>query len=172
MGYAVELYFDQDSEKMIMDLFGRLESECLNYNARPHISLSVHEDIDVDECIKMVREVFSDVRKIPLRLSSVGVFKGESNVLFIAPDANDLLTDLHSKFHTLLQNSTISTSEYYSPESWVPHCTIDFDIPLEGLGDKEKIAHENFHPFQAQIAGVGIVKFKPFVEIFSMHLHL
>ena len=46
MGYALELYFDLPSSRVILDCWEKLSSICLTFNAKPHISVAIFDDID------------------------------------------------------------------------------------------------------------------------------
>jgi len=56
MGYAVELYFDLPSSRVILDCWEKLSSICLTLNSKPHISLAIFDDIDTGQMEGIVKE--------------------------------------------------------------------------------------------------------------------
>lgn len=55
MKYAIELYFDKDTEENIIKLAEGIAKEGINkkyleWKTRPHITIAIFNDIDIEKC--------------------------------------------------------------------------------------------------------------------------
>ena len=60
MKYAIEAYFDRDTEAALAHLAGRVAEEgistkFLEWKSRPHITLACYNDIDEADCIPKLK---------------------------------------------------------------------------------------------------------------------
>ena len=70
MKYAVELYFDKDTEEKIFKLAQGIANEgiskkYLEWRTRPHITIAIFNDIDIEKCDKILKEIAKDTRTFP-----------------------------------------------------------------------------------------------------------
>ena len=61
MRYAIEMYFDKETEEKIMRLAQKiadagLSTKYLEWKTRPHVTLAVYNDIDVDRCAQLLQK--------------------------------------------------------------------------------------------------------------------
>ena len=64
MTYAIEMYFDKETEEKIMSLAKKvadagLSTKYLEWKTRPHITLAVFNDVGEDRCTKLFRLFWS-----------------------------------------------------------------------------------------------------------------
>ena len=91
MGYAVELFYDHESEiavRKVWDGAGEAlgRSSLSNMGARPHISLAVYnDDLDPAGFPEKLQEFAESTEPFEFRLSSVGTFPGNEGVVYLSP---------------------------------------------------------------------------------------
>jgi 2'-5' RNA ligase len=147
MGYAVELYFDLPSSSAILDCWEKLSSICLTFNAKPHISLAIFDDIDTGQMERIVKEFAKNHSPIEVSMPSIGSFLTDEGVLYFSPVVTDKLLKYHNDFFNLLDSCKIESNDYYKPDSWVPHCTLDLDLDIEDLAKNFEIC-KSFEPIK------------------------
>ena len=128
MLYAVELYFDKETEEKIMRLpqgiaEKGLSTRYLEWKTRPHITLGLFNNIDLEKCDTLLEEFTKQVKSLPAHLSSIGVFNN-SRCIFLSPVVTRELLQLHLNFHDTFSFCDHSGYEYYLPDIWAPHCTV------------------------------------------------
>jgi len=142
VGYAVELYFDRDTEERIgrlWDVYKERDFTSLlpAIGSRPHISLAVFTDVILETLNDVVVEVAQSAAPLELGLAAVAGFPGNEGVLFLAPTVSRELVTLHEALHHRLQESGLRANPYYLPGRWVPHCTIASDLPSHPMNRGE-----------------------------------
>ena len=114
MMYAIEMYFDKVTEEKIMRLAQKiadagLSTKYLEWKTRPHVTLAVYNDIDVDRCAQLLEKFANDHKTFPALFDAVGMFN-YTKTIFLSP---------------LMQEFEASAWAWYKqPDCWVPHCTV------------------------------------------------
>lgn len=165
-GFAVELYFDK---KMEDDFFSFRESIYRlgvnpvlgNLGDRPHVSLAVFGDVEIEQVIKITSNFAPLCRQFPAQLSSFGAFPTDSNVVYLQPVPTQPLLELHKRYHDHLQENNIISSYYYLPGQWVPHCTLEFELPDDQFDLALRLCKEHFTPIQGTFSSMGVIAFRP-----------
>jgi 2'-5' RNA ligase len=172
-GFAVELYFDANTEKSIFAFRDGFYNEGIkpvlgSLGDRPHISLAVFAEID-QACLKdLTQEFAAKLSGFPVELSAIGTFPTQDNVLFLIPVPTIKLLEVHRDFHRQLKCAAIRSSSYYHPGKWIPHCTIELDLPDKQFTKALKIVHQLFQPIKGEFSSLGIVSFRP-INYISEH---
>ncbi len=174
-GYAVELYFDPESEQRILDLRRALIEQ--GYTAlrdllefRPHISLAVFDQAHPDQLNPLVFDFSAVLAPFEFRLSAVGTFPTAENVIFLAPVPTFTLLDCHHRFHQRLAQTSLTCWTYYLPGQWVPHCTIEVNIPAERFAAALDFTRRIFQPVEGRFESIGVIEFRPVVELATWRL--
>ena len=177
MGYAVELYLDGPTTKDVRVIWERIESAGLSgfmptSSARPHVSLAVYSHIVPSEMEPILSRFSREVGEMKIEFEGVSTFpKGEGNV-FLAPKPSSSLRNLHARFHTLARQFTGELSDYYAPGAWVPHCTLDMDLPAENVLKIIELCNDLDLPTEARLVEIGLVAFRPIRELMNFPLRL
>ncbi len=166
MGFAVELYFDNKTEKSVRDLRQTLFEEGISptlsgLGDRPHISLAVFSNVDPDGLTALTKAYADQIEPFNFQLSAVGTFPTDENVLFLTPAPTRQLLLCHQNFHDQLAESKFSSSPYYMPANWVPHCTVEMNIPAEQLPKAVDVCKKAFKPLRGQFQEIGVIEFRP-----------
>ena len=170
MGYAVELYFDRQTEQNIADLRHVLikdgiASKLDKAGDRPHISLAGFSDVDCDVLIMLVREFANSLEPFNIQLSAIGTFPTHENVLFLSPAPTLQLLSYHQEFHQRLTKTKLVSSPYYAPANWVPHCSVEMNIPSQKLSRAIELCAQTFKPMFGRFEEIGVIEFWPIKEL-------
>ncbi len=165
------MFFDKEADASIRSIWRDLyDSKIPSYmhksSSIPHISLTVFNQLDIDDCIKRLSKFAETTHSIEVSLSSIGSFPTDEGALFIAPVVTDHLLKLHNKFHTEFEDLRKDQWEYYLPGNWVPHTTLALIKDKSVLSAAFQRIKENYQVIQARIESVGIVEYTP-VKVIS-----
>ena len=175
MGFAVELYFDNQTEESVWDLRHALieqgiSSTISDLGDRPHISLAVFSNVDCDDLISLTKEYAGKIEPFNFQLSAIGTFPTDENGLFLSPVPTNQLLNCHQGFHHRLVESKITSSAYYIPANWIPHCTVEMNIPDEQLSKAFEVCKKAFKPLLGQFREIGVVEFRPIKHLANWSL--
>lgn len=165
-GLAIEFYFDSETEKNIFAFRDSLYKEGITriqglMNDKPHISLAVFPKMDPHKLIQLTEDFSRHLKSFAVQLSAVGVFPTKENVFFLYPAPSQCLLDVHAEFHYLLHKEGLRPSDYYNPGNWVPHCTLEFNLPDDELCQAILLSKTRYTPIAGKITQLGIVAFRP-----------
>lgn len=176
MGYAVELYFDPDSDLAvrriwsgIADAFGL--STMLANGGRPHVSLAVYSnDFDHRSFLQELPAFSKSLAPLEVQLGSVGTFPTKEGVVFLAPVVTSELLTVHERFHTAFSRYGSCSSAHYLPGNWVPHGTVATDLTGAEIGQVATHCWEHFRPIRGWFREIGLVEFRPVRELATFKL--
>jgi len=166
MGFAVEMYFDEKTEKTLRDLRKTLSDAGIRpvldeIGDRPHISLAVFSQVDVDELSVELEKFAAETKAMPITLSAIGAFATADAVLFLTPAITQDLMDVHWEFHQMLGELKMHPHAYYQPDRWVPHSTIAQNVQEEMVGKGFDVLRKSFKPISGKLEEMGLVRFRP-----------
>lgn len=176
MKYAVELYFDKNTEEEILKLAqgianAGISKKYLEWRTRPHITIAIFNDIDIEKCDKILKEIVKDTRTFPALLSSIGVFNNTRTV-YLAPVVCDELINLHKRVHKAFDFCDLNGWEYYTAGQWVPHCAIMLGSEDEesALVEATRYVIENYKVFEnSRYEEIGFVEIAMPVKELEVH---
>ena len=179
MGYSVELYFDTCSENKFRELWRELHELGISKfmhesGGRPHIALVIFDEDDCD--LNMLRQLFHNffMKKDPLELifSSIGIFPSEEGVTYAGVKPIASLLDLQEDFYNRVKDTSLASQvwAYYTPEYWVPHCTMTIGTTAEEQLMAVDLLRRRFRNIIAKTESVALVKFYPYELIDEIHL--
>ncbi|HEV8290701.1 MAG TPA: 2'-5' RNA ligase family protein, partial [Tepidisphaeraceae bacterium] len=166
MGFAVEMYFDEKTEKTLRDLRKTLTEAGIRpvldeMGDRPHISLAVFSQVDVDVLLEELEKFAGETRAMPMTLSAIGAFATAEAVLFLTPAITQELLDVHWDFHQMLGDLKMHPHAYYQPDRWVPHSTIAQNVEEGMVGKAFDVLRKSFKPISGKLVEMGLVRFRP-----------
>jgi 2'-5' RNA ligase len=166
MTLALELSFDAHSEQRLQRLWVELSRlypppGILGMGGQPHVSLAVFRQGEPAHVERLVPELARRITPFTLCLGSVGAFRTDEGVVFIAPHESSTLRAAHEQMLELLAHESALVADYYRPSVWVPHCTVAFNVPAPCM-DAVLEACERLHtPFEARVTRLSAVRYKP-----------
>jgi len=170
MLYAIVLLFDIQSSDSISRVFERFNKKNISHKGlihdlkiKPHITFSVYENIDIEIIKTRLNQFCKNHNEFKIQFSSIGYFPVEESVLFLNPKANKELLNMQQEIFELFEDFETE----YSPETWVPHCTLCMYLQKEKLAEaidivKEEILITKEKPFYIVGNSISIVEFEHF----------
>ncbi len=177
MDNAVVLYFDKDSENRLLNIMKNIINQGVNsymtdVGIRPHITLAAWFNEKDREYTNEIEEFTLQVKGIKVLFSSIGVFPSAKSVVYLSPVKDDNLMGIHQKFYKHMEGKIDKYIDYYTPNHWVPHCTLATKLSnSEVLTTISSLLDKNF-PLEAVISQVGLIKCNPVEEILSCDIKL
>lgn len=177
MKYAIELYYDKETENKLFDLAKkvaneRISTKFLKWKTGPHLTLACFNDVDEVCCIKKLNDFAMNHKIMPAYIGSVGMFN-DTKTIFVSPVMNSSMYQFQRELHESLKNFDTTGWEWYCPNSWVPHCT----IALTGEDNDEAFFRASdlilreFKKLCGEFVEIGLVKITfPVEEIFKVGL--
>ena len=166
MPFAVEMYFDAESEAKIRRIWKSLaesdiKSAMLEAGYRPHVSLGVCEEMDVDGLAKELSSFAKSVSAFKMTLSSIGLFHSSQNVIFLGVTPTQQLLDINNAFHRFFEKYASGQRSHYHVGSWVPLCTLAFDLSNDSVWQAIEICTREPLPIISRVKEIGIAKVSP-----------
>ena len=78
MPYGVMLYFDDQTEKTILNIWqslaeNNLSSSMLDAGIRPHITLAIYEELDCRPCENELVKITAKTASLPIQFTHLGI---------------------------------------------------------------------------------------------------
>lgn len=79
MQYAIELYYDKETENKLFELAKKIADEgistkFLEWKTRPHLTLACFNDVEETECIEKLKVFAENHKATPAYIGSIGMF--------------------------------------------------------------------------------------------------
>ena len=163
MVYAIEMFFDKDTEKKIMEFYYKLKEEnsssyLLDIDSLPHVTMGCFNDIDVEECNNRLEGFCNKTPSFSLTFPSVGAFSKPQPVLFLSPVVTQELLNIHKDLWSLFSDCNYFSHEFYVPGYWIPHCTVDISGDIDVICKSTELLLLNFSPIKGQITNMQWVE--------------
>ncbi len=126
--FAVIALFDKHTEDFIRRIWIELEEHSISSyafeieNRRPHITLASYTNLDLEDFISQLDDFYENKPVIPISFSSVGTFL-KTGIIYYSPTMTSQLYTLHRSHHQHF-GLFLESDSLYSPEQWIPHCTL------------------------------------------------
>ncbi len=173
--YGVVLLFDDRSTKLIYDVWQEIAAAgisnvLLEESDLPHISLGICEKIDCDVAKKDFQSFVAAIDPFEIILPSIGIFP-TAGVVYLGVTLTEHLAKLHRQFTDLFTSIATAPNEIYFPGSWVPHCTLAYDLTSEQVLKAVDIVQNNSPlPITCRVEKIALIEFPPWNECFSCQL--
>lgn len=177
MQYAVELYYDEETEKKLYGLAKRIADEkistkFLEWKTRPHLTLACFNDVNETECAERLKAFAREHKVMPAYIASVGMFN-DTKTIFVSPIMNSGMYQFQRELHESLKDFDTNGWEWYCPDRWVPHCTVALtrEDGDEAFLKASDLLLREFQKMSGEFIAVGLVKITfPVEEIFTVTL--
>ena len=167
MNYAIELVFDDESQKIINNLRKILQENGVHDEAVKlnHVSIGDYKTDNLEELKAKVIEFSKMIKPFELTLSSVGTFMTKENVIFLEPVMTEELLNVHKKFIKFMEGFDGVLNPYYDINKWMPHCTISIRLSDEELYKAIKVLKESIKlPIVVKVEKIDLINY-PFNQI-------
>lgn len=177
MQYAIELYYDVETEQKLFNLAKRvadekLSTKFLEWKTRPHLTLACFNDVNEIECIQQLQHFAEMHKSMPAYIGSVGMFN-DTRTIFASPMMNDKMYQFQREVYECMRAFDTTGWEWYRPNRWVPHCTLaltkeDDDEVFYKASD---LILREFRKMSGKFVAVGLVKITfPVEEVYTATL--
>jgi 2'-5' RNA ligase len=163
MGFAVELYLDDQSERRVRSLRQIVAEagaglDVEHGGATPHVTLAAFDHVDHPRAIAALSRFVESCEPLAVSFDSIGAFESPQRVIFLAPARDESLLATHAELHGFLRSMMLQSSALYVPGRWVPHCTLAREVPADVMDGAVRKAKEAFAPFDATLLEIGLVE--------------
>ncbi len=177
MKYAIELYFDRETEKILFDLSQRVAEEGISmkfseWKTRPHLTLACYNDLDEQKCIEQLKQFAQRYNPFPAYIGSIGMFP-DTGTIFTSPVMNKNMYRMQAELHDLLKEYDTKGFEWYLPERWAPHCTLALtnEDGENAFYRASNLLLREFRKTCGEFVAIGLVRITcPVKEIFTTEL--
>ena len=177
MQYAIELFFDKETEQELFDqarLVAErgLSSKYLEWNTRPHVTLACFEDVDEESCTALLSEFARSHTQPPAHIGSFGAFT-DTKTIFASPIMNESMFQLQRELFEHMSEFDSTNYVWYHPDRWVPHCGLALmsEDSDEAFYQACDLILRNFRKLNGTFESVGLVRISfPVKEIFTAEL--
>ena len=179
MQYAIELYFDKETEEKIYDLAHKIadagiSTKFLEWQTRPHLTLACFNDVDEKQCVEKLQTFARTHKAMPACFASVGMFN-DSKTIFLSPIMTRSMYQMQSELHDHLSGFDTTGWAWYRPENWAPHCTVALtkEDGSEAFYQASDLVLHEFEKLSGEFVSVGLVKVTfPVEELYTAEFGL
>jgi len=160
MDYAIELFFDHPTERIISSFFRKIARQkispsMLHSQSLPHISLMVFNTNDIPSILEKLEAISSTTSCLDLYFHGLGTFN--SNVLFLAPSTTDELLELHQKVYRAIKPYSDPIEPWYRPGLLTYHCTLGLNLSAKEMAKAFSLALSAKLPKKFQVNRISLV---------------
>jgi 2'-5' RNA ligase len=169
--HTVELFFDAASESCILtvwDEFARFGSPSMRDSGiRPHITLAACASVDISAAIKLLGRFAGSTASFAVLMPSFGLFPAIESVAYLAPKVTSELLALHAWLFTEFSAIALNCSLLYSPEQWVPHCTLATNLSAQHLSFALDACRSLRLPLVCTVTEIGLIEYWPVKQLYA-----
>jgi 2'-5' RNA ligase len=136
---ALASLLDKNSSDRVSELTEQLESRFgltgVKVTPYPHLTLLTAEVVDMEELKQYLDQTCFETDSFTVRTTGLGIFPGESPVIYIPVLRNPMLNKFHGKLLREVSEMSTEMGLYYNANMWLPHITLALgDTSPEVLG--------------------------------------
>jgi 2'-5' RNA ligase len=129
---------DEAATTRVEHLWRELEVHCdlvgVKATPFPHFSWQVTEAYHLSRLESVLHSLALQARPFSIHTAGLGLFTGETPVVYISIVKDETLMRLHTLLWEQLHGIAINPSQHYSPGEWVPHITLAYnDVNLANI---------------------------------------
>jgi 2'-5' RNA ligase len=130
---------NEPHKTQIESIWQELEEKCGLIGVRitpfPHLTYQVVEAYDQMRLDPIIREITRQARPFMIHSTGLGVFTGETPVIYLPLVKDETLLLFHKLLWERTKDAGRDASPYYAPEMWMPHITLGYgDVTNFNLG--------------------------------------
>jgi 2'-5' RNA ligase len=148
--YAIVSLLDDRHYPRLKELWRELEYDCsltgITITPIPHFSWHIAAEYDFKRLEERLAEIAASAEPFRVHTGGLGLFTGESPVVYIPVVKDMILTRFHKRLWEGVHPTAIGATSHYSPDVWVPHITLAHgDVKPGKLGcAMEKLAFRSY----------------------------
>lgn len=122
----INVDLEHDVRSMWLKIREILIKNDLPIQEHPHFSWLVARNYNVDKTLRSLERIAKNVRPFKIALSGIGIFSGETPILYLPIVRTILLSSIHRKIWANCRDYAEELNPYYSSEKWIPHITVTY----------------------------------------------
>jgi 2'-5' RNA ligase len=175
MPFAVQLYFDPETEAAILSVREKLVRRGIHpipdeMFSRPHLTLGTWHGRTPVELTALVEALAGSLPVIDVLFGSAGVFPGREGMIFLAPLVTAQLLEFHARLHREIGAPGLDPDRSCLPDNWAPHVTLAISLADWEMHAAIDIAREAPMPLSGRISALGVIEFPPVRETVTFPL--
>jgi 2'-5' RNA ligase len=136
--HAIISELDLNTSKIVRDIWLKLYEKCgltsIFDIPTPHLTWFVAEEFNLAQIKTPLDQIVTNQQPFDLHTFGVGIFTGESPVLYLPMVKSLEMIHLHCEIWQKMTPFSKKRKSYYSPRLWVPHITLALrDLTRENL---------------------------------------
>ncbi|WP_456274566.1 2'-5' RNA ligase family protein [Bacillus sp. AK031] len=161
--YGVIGLFDEHTGNKIRTIWEELKEQSISFYAeevvdrKPHITLASYKEMNEAEFSKKMAEIYKAQSCVDISFPSLGSFLN-SGALYLAPLVTNELLDLHKRHHEQFACINHYAQTLYSPNQWIPHCTLANRLTQEKLSQAFIHCLKREQPIAGKITEVALIR--------------
>ena len=125
---AVISLLDAEHTRLVKSIWQELDVRfgvrAISVTPFAHFSYQIADGYAIPRVEEALANVARSVPRFSVRTTGLGMFTGETPVLYVPVVKSPALTRLHRKIWEALDTAGSDISPLYSPEHWMPHITL------------------------------------------------
>jgi len=175
MPFAVEMFFDENADKRVRDVWGdlaqaKVNSSMIDGGYRPHVTLGVFEGYTSPEFENEFRLFTEKHNPFSVKFDYLGVFPRPEGVVYFGAVVTGQLLSVHGEFTRHFTPLMMGVRPYYLPGSWVPHCTLAHGLSLAAIPAAVEVCSRSTLPITAEVKEIGLVQIPKHQEVLTCAL--
>jgi 2'-5' RNA ligase len=173
--YGAVFLFDDDSTQTIKRVWQQIADAgisdiLIEESDQPHLSLGICEKIDCHTAQRAFDSFVASIDPFEIVMPYIGIFPAVG-VVYFGVTVTEHLAKLHGQFTDIFKAIATVPNIIYFPGSWVPHCTLAYDLkPEEVLKGVDIIQNNSPLPITCRVEKIALIEFPPWKECFSCRL--
>lgn len=173
--YAAVIKLDTISSRIVSECWqelarGNIGRYMIDNDYQPHVTLGVCDKLDNQKCFIGFKDFAGAREPFTITLSSFGFFIGEESALFLGVTPTKQLIDLHAEFHDTFCRHAEHVNPYFSPENWVPHCSLAVKMSEFQVAQGVEVIRSIKLPIKSVATEIAIIEAPPWRELAAFPL--
>jgi hypothetical protein len=160
--YGLIAIFDERTDELIKNTWKELKEKSISTyayevkNRKPHITLASYNNLNETDFIKQMNETYKNQSEIGITFNTIGTFLN-SGALFFSPTVTKDLIEFHFNHHKDFKRFNDNPNSLYSPDNWIPHCTIANRLSSEKLNEAFNYCSKRHRTILGKIVEVALI---------------
>ncbi|NCC32283.1 MAG: 2'-5' RNA ligase family protein [Chloroflexia bacterium] len=159
---VIELFLDNHAEAAVRDLWLTL-SRLLGtprldaYGMRPHVTLLAGSQLHTYALRPLLSAIAATTPPFEISFATAATFLARDGIVFLAPTPTLALLQIQQTLYHAVVATGISVGSHYTPEMWIPHCTLAVGLTDAQAARAIAICREYVVAIYGRIVALGAV---------------
>jgi 2'-5' RNA ligase len=174
MPYSIGLYFDQETNRLINQIWKILAVEKIapylyQSGNQPHITVGIYQETEITTAKDTLENISTTIKTFPISFQQIGIFPSPAMAVFWGPVVTTGLLQIHDQINKAFEKfSSFPEFGFYLPGHWIPHCALAMELGDNSLTNKIiEICRSLPNPHEALITDIGLISFRPVKQLCS-----